>query len=363
MLIALAEVAVPLVVGAGIALGLRLRRGRRRKQLLGWTQRLGWRADDEGTLRGLFEGQRVELEIGRRGRLLISVLLRPALDLGLQVVPHGAPVVGDLPRVRTGDARFDGWFRCRCPEPERAKALLTPELTDAIDELGSQCKGLTLTDERLRFWLTGGRTSRAEVEKRLGLAAKVIRLVERERRRVPVSWQLEPFVEDWRRFAAEHGLELYRAPLGLFGTLRGREVCAVAVRVGDDEHLLDVLAWFEPPLGFALTVKPSDPDVRRGGAKAGPVPDFGSAFEVEHADERGQQLLAGGIGRELAKTQARHGPTTLTSDWLWVRVAELPARPDQALEVMEVVAELGHEIAIRARQLAPDRRGPYRGRQ
>lgn len=369
LLVVAAIYAVPLTVAAAAPAISRWRTRHKRRRFESWAIGAGFTQDENGVLRANLEEQRVELAFDSSSRLVLSVLIRPALDLGLLIQPapwlppaQGVAVVVDDPRFHSAFAAFG-------TEVFRVRELLDPALRQALLELVRNTGGLRLMDERLSIWLRDGGVDTVGLVNLLPQAAQLVQTVERRRPALPASRALAAFLPAWSDFASQHDLALSRAPLGLRGAFRGRDVWAVAVRqpdaplAGPASHLLDVLCWFEPPLGVTIHIT-SRPSVDVSGVDQSlRITAFEDAFVVDALGERGAELLDDGLKRELERVNRERGAVTLTGEWFWVRHPTLPSDPAQAVSVMEDVAELAHVITQRARRLAPSGPGPYRARQ
>lgn len=256
--------ALPLTAGA-----LLVRRGMRQLAVANAYQEvardLGLQVDTRGiSLRGhlgdrriwvgdVMEGHGPERRVVTRG---LCSLTRP-LGLGLYVKRKGMrhrlrDRLGTRP-VLTGDPDADAILEIHGDDPERLRALLTPELTRSLMGAMERWPGIVLTDHHVHLMLRSPEASMLGLRSLVDTLVKLAEQLEVSRQQVEVPPGLRDRVLPWTSLGKRLGLEVEPHLPALAGTLDGYRVQAVPRRERDG-YFAEVQIFFTAPHQLGMRI-------------------------------------------------------------------------------------------------------------
>lgn len=275
-------------------------------------------------LTGELDGQPIKLHRlnGSGARIKVTSPIVPHLDLGLGLTRAGvASKVSEWfgkRDIQLDDEPFDKAFTIRGDEPERVRALLNPELRQAVGnhdapliELtdgefsaggavqGASSYGVSDTVEYLTFLLRN--------------VAKVARLVGQAHANVPPARALQAHHALWTEYARDNQFQLGATPLWMQGKLGKTWVLARASRNRENDFSLELSARPDQPPNLTLTIVPKQSwlESMTGGAEhATKDPAFDSVFDVMRPDRPDlvdADLRAGLLGLARLGSVSLHG--------------------------------------------------------
>lgn len=340
---------------------------------------------DGGVVWGAVRGRDVRARIisFQSGSFCVEVRLDPPVDLGMTVLgreneyhfetmglPAGFPVAGGQ-EFRSGDPQLDRVYQLKADEPERLRALFTPELRALLfTDLGEYGE-IRLTDGGCEirdatslpgpYGGSSGATWRdpATLASRIELAVRIVEAVDRARLQVPAATALQPQLATWRAFADAHGLKGSHTPLAVWGTIDEINVWACAHRANTGQYRLAVHLSFPSSLELGLHVGPE----RADGYQAWDVqlgdPPFDQAFRVMLADpSKAQRVLSAGVRQELLEVHQELGAIHLDDHGLQVQLATAYDDPSKVPQIVKRAAPVLGTIHANAAALRGQ--GPYR---
>jgi hypothetical protein len=196
---------------------------------------------------------------GSGARIDITVSLRPHLDLGLGITRTG--VVSRVAEwlgghdIEVGDAAFDSAFTLRGDEPDRVRALLSPDVRDVVASMSMSSfeinDGALTCGRRCDFVETSD-----DLERDVREAAAIARAVGAAYMQVPPAAALRPHYECLSRYAIERQLRIAATPLWVEGKMEGTSVLVRGERVRAEEFWLQLSASLGQPFVSPFSVEP-----------------------------------------------------------------------------------------------------------
>ncbi|MFO0555531.1 MAG: hypothetical protein U0271_44550 [Polyangiaceae bacterium] len=284
-------------------------------------------------------------------------LLRPALDLGLQLGKHRGSLFGGV--VVTGNTDIDGELTVTSDEPARGRVLFDGGLADALAALYRASFELRLDDASCSIyhyvgfdlpeagWLRGA----------LEGVSRAVHLMEAARSTLPVAGPLTAYEPVFRRLSTDHELALMTSPLVLWsrtgadsrGEL-GTSIELAAQRTRTRRFRLHACARLETSLAVGLTLH------RRGLAD-----ELRSAFseDVRLGDrpfDRRFRITAGRVDRLAAILDAevraalqaldeQFGRVTLDDEKLSLEAELADVPPSELPHLLHLVADAARRLA------------------
>ncbi len=311
-------------------------------------------------LSGVLDGQRLSVRLWRGDFVWLEceALFDPPADLHLHIAPEGvlskARALFGKHDLEVGDAAFDAAFEVKAHEPERARALLGPELR-AILLPWKDAGSLFHVDDRGVHLSVHTGTYYSEPEPALIVqnaraVGHLARAFAQALAHVPPSLVLGSHVEAWRSFAQAHGLELSATPLRMSGALaragyRGADAVPFSARVvplGDREYGVElrVRVDLDPP--FMLRVRPAHwyDFAERHHEKTGDAA-FDGALRVTTDDpEAARRVLGESVRGALLSLHAEYADVAIEDGELAVRTRTMiePAHFGDVIDRMAAVA-------------------------
>ncbi len=293
--------------------------------------RLGLEADTRGTsMRGhledrrLFVGEVVDQEEDRRRLSLVAILdLATPLGLGLVMRKRGRRRFrrSRAPSLPTGDRKLDELVELRAFEPERAAALFSGDVRDAVSRLLKLGIDLEITDLWVRVRLRRPPSSEAVLRSLVDALRQTVLALEGSRVAIGPSPALAERASVWTDLAERLGLTLLPAYPALAGTRDERPVRVCATRT-DDGFSADVSLGFRPHTPTGLTI------VGRVSTAAASVvgqditagdPAFDGAFVVQAWDPGAVRQKLDGDVRAALLTLIERGEVEVSDRALIVR--------------------------------------------
>jgi hypothetical protein len=301
----------------------------------------------------------------KRTYTVVGAKLPVPLDLGLSLRKHG--FVTDLfhksEDIVVGDAPFDGAFIVSGDEPARVAAALRPS-TRALLVQWCQQASFKLGDGGMSLERQGVIAEAAWLDWALEVCARIAHELDQARAGVPPAGTLVYQARAWHDFARARGLQLWTAPLCMWGPLEGHQVFAYAVREGPGRYAFEVSLRFAQPLGAGLSLKPEGMMDRLASFFGGDDIEIGDdafdrAFRVKcHDAELARALLDEGVRGRLTRLQHDVGLVTLDDGGIAVRLPRVPSEPGVVPKTVQQLAVAAEEIASRGRRDASA--GAYR---
>jgi hypothetical protein len=239
---------------------------------------------------GELEGHPVSLRryCVKAAHIDITSPIAPDLDLGF-----GLSRAGVLSRVsewlgrrdiQVGDPEFDKAFTIRGDEPERVRALLTPELRGLVAGTPFEFE---ISDAEYSSRRAAGGETFADLANRLQRAVCIARAVELASASVPSATTLKAHRDVWLDYARQSGFQFGSTPLWIQGKLGKFWVLARAHRNRPEDFALELVSSFEQPLPIKLKIEPQRdalaslgiPDQKTGD------PRFDQIFDVIQTDQ------------------------------------------------------------------------------
>ncbi|MGE0791218.1 MAG: hypothetical protein AB7S26_36430 [Sandaracinaceae bacterium] len=317
------------------------------------------------TLHGELGGVRVYVRQwqGQFAHLELTAYLDPPADMRLSIEPAGviARLGHALGRrgIEVGDPRIDGAFDVRADEPERARALLDPQVCAALLAFKRANTRFHVSDEAIFFAPIQGAyssPSREELTHDIRAIVRLASAIHDAMRHVPSSTMLATYIDAWRAHAHAHDLQFSATPLRVWGMVEGTWVGARAT-AAEGGYGVDVRLRFTPRLPFDLHVRPVrffDFLPRAGGAVHTKTGDaaFDREFCVTTTQEaRARAFLDARIRGVLETLRREHGDVVLSQDGLSVRASSM-TDPTMFTRVAE--------RAVSMARVLHDQAGPYR---
>ncbi|MFT3772387.1 MAG: hypothetical protein QM820_43895 [Minicystis sp.] len=322
---------------------------------------------DAHALSGVLEGQRVSIRLWRGDWVWVEfeAPFDPPGDLHLHIAQAGvlsrAKALFGKHDIEVGDAAFDAAFEIKAHEPERALALLAPDLRAVLFPWKDAGHLFHVDDQGVHLSVRTG-TFYSEPDAALIVqngraAAHLGRAFAQALARVPPSRVLGAHVEAWRAFADAHALDLQATPLRMSGALtrasyRGGDAVPFAARVvsiGKDEYGVElrVRVDLEPP--FLLRVRPAhwyDFAVRRYEATGDEA--FDAALRVTTDDpEAAKRALRESVRSALLSLHAEHAAVALEDGELSIRTKAM-IEPAAFGEIVDRLATVAREMRFAA---------------
>lgn len=308
---------------------------------------------------GELDGHPVDLRrtCGRVSRVDITSPVHPHLDLGFALTRSG--VVSRVSEwlgkqdIQMGDPEFDKAFTIKGDEPDRVRALLTPDVRQVILSLTATDFELTDAEYSMGYRLSLVTETSTRMAHELREAVGVARALGARASALPPAAALLAHHEAWTAYArTQQGFEGGSTPLWMQGKLGKAWVLARASRNRANDFSLELAARLERPLEVRLRVEPQRSlldglvggvDQKTGDAR------FDEVFDVTQA-ATSVHLLNDELRRNLLDL-SRLGPVTLFDSQLTVRTpATLP--PGQLPGILE---QLCAALAILEKNAGPNR--------
>lgn len=229
--------------------------------------RLGLDADTRGVSmqgfldrRRLFVGEVFQAGVSNTRTHVRAVLdLSAPLGLGLLATKRHADRLERFRRVKVqrlevGDPEIDEALELRAFEPERAKALFTDEVRDAVCRLLDAWPDIQLTDHWVQVRLPRHPKSDRELLALVEAMRAVGQALASARAALPASPEAAAFIPAWDALAARRGLVLDPFLPALTGTIAGQDLVVHAAR-REQGFGADLFITFpdHPPLGLQLS--------------------------------------------------------------------------------------------------------------
>lgn len=310
-------------------------------------------------LDGEVDGVRVHVRqwVGQFVHVELSAFVDPPADMRLSIRTAGLGTkLGHLlgkHDVDVGDPAFDEAFEVKGDEPERVKALLTPELRAGLLAWKRANASFYVTDEgAFLFTLPGAYStlSAETLEANLLATVSLARALREALRHVPPSTVLAAHVEAWSEYAASHGLGFAASPLRAWGTLDGSAFVARAVAVANHDYGVDLRLRFPVRLPWSISVRPArffDFLERTGDAVRIVTgdPDFDHELHVVTTDPAGAKaFLDDDVRAALLGLHRDEGDLSLDADGMSVRTKTM-TDPAGFGRIVDRVARVAHDLA------------------
>jgi hypothetical protein len=250
---------------------------------------------------------RMQRICGGGARIDISVSLRPHLDLGLGITRTG--VVSKVAEwlgkqdIQVGDAAFDAAFTLRGDEPDRVRALLSPDVRGVISSMSMSTYEIT-DGEVTCGHRCGTVESSEELERDLREAVWIARAVGAAYMQVPPAAALRAHYDCLAQYAVERQLRIAATPLWLEGKIEGTSVFVRGERAGANTFFLHLAASLGQPFASPFSIEP----------KPNPKSDtFEEVFTVrsDHALDDDLRTRLMGLHRAHAAPSIRGGDIAL----------------------------------------------------
>ncbi len=297
---------------------------------------------------------------------VVRAQVLPHLDLGLSVCVKtaGLRVQEKLglraPDVLTGHAEFDEAFYVGGWEPERVRALVSPEIRQVLATIGR--RGSLRIDDGFVHLEHHGRIEPIFTRWCLDTAVWAARALARAAPSVPPSPVTAPYLPAYDQAARALGLGWRATPASLGGMLEGVQVWAQLTRRNATSLGCDLYAACPEPLGLGLGLRSrrgtsaislGSPEIELGDR------GFDERFDVHALDAEAARRVLGPEERaRIAYLSDRGG---LVGDDFGLRlVMEGASDPRDLVQTLRSLRDLAAELSRRARGGAVGARGAYR---
>lgn len=269
-------------------------------------------------LAGEIDGHPVSLRrlCGSGARIDITSPIVPHLDLGFGfgragVVSKVSEWLGKRD-IQVDDPEFDKAFTIRGDEPARVRALLGPEVRQAIAAITSPSFEITDAEfscgSRVDF---GINETFVDLANELRQAVRIARAIGAAHAAVPRATALAAHHDAWIAYARENQFQSGTTPLWMQGKLGKTWVLARARRNRENDFSFELVASAEQELPTTLTIQPKQSLIESAvGSHALPTGDaaFDAVFDVTRTDRI--DVVDSELRRQLLLL-SRYGPVRL----------------------------------------------------
>jgi hypothetical protein len=297
---------------------------------------------------------------------VVKAQVLPHLDLGLSVCVKsaGLRVQEQLglraPDVLTGHAEFDEAFYVGGWEPERVRALVSPEIRQGLATIGR--RGSLRIEDGFVHLEHHGPIDPSFTSWCLDTAVWAVQALQRAAPSVPPSPLTVPYLPAYDQAARVLGLGWRATPAALGGLLDGVQVWAQLTRRNATTLGCDLYAAYPQPFGLGLGLRSrrggsalllSSPEIELG------EPSFDERFDVHARDaEAARAVFDADLRARISYLADRGG---LSADDFGARlVMEGAPDPRDVVPTLRLLRDLAAELSRRGQGRAQGARGAYR---